>query len=149
MFMQNGGNPAARVRHLEDSYKRGSDSLLEAKLKEKFSKPRSLQNRAQSLDLTYSLSKITEAAHPPDSPTPSIPDDILPSEPPSATQPSFPSVYDRPPMYANLAQQNMQHPAVVPAMRGQSSLHSSSRAARVLDDESVEEVSRVISNLGL
>ncbi|KLO20412.1 cytoplasmic protein [Schizopora paradoxa] len=125
----NGGNPAARVRHLEDSYKRGSDSLLEAKLKEKFSKPRSLQNRAQSLDLTYSLSKITEAAHPPDSPTPSIPDDILPSEPPSATQPSFPSVYDRPPI--------------------QSSLHASSRTARILDDESVDEVSRVISNLGL
>ena len=30
---------------MEDSVKRGSDSLLESKLKERISKPRSLQNR--------------------------------------------------------------------------------------------------------
>ena len=131
--------PVARARVIEEPYKRGSDSLLEAKLKEKLSKPRTLQNRAQSLDLTYSLSRITEA-HPPDSPTTSITEDLFPSEPPSATQPSFPSVYDRPPMQAKAP--------MMPGMRA-GSMHNASRAAMVMDDESVEEVNRVISNLGL
>lgn len=107
-----------RHKHADDGFKRGSDSLLEAKVREHISnaKPRSMQNRAQSLDLTYSLSKITEH-HPPDSPTTSIGD-----SPTSATAPSFPSVYDRP---------------------------GSVKSSRVLNEEAIEEVSRVISNLGL
>ncbi|OJA09093.1 hypothetical protein AZE42_02564, partial [Rhizopogon vesiculosus] len=42
---------SARQRNTEDALKRGSDSLLESKIKEQINKPRSLQNRAQSLDL--------------------------------------------------------------------------------------------------
>ncbi|KAJ7293343.1 cytoplasmic protein [Mycena rebaudengoi] len=79
-----------------DAIKRGSDSLLEAKLKEQISKPRSLQNRAQSLDLTYSLSRITESSSrfpPPESPTTSTGETGGNSSPTSATAPSFPSVY--------------------------------------------------------
>ncbi|TFY75107.1 hypothetical protein EWM64_g8904, partial [Hericium alpestre] len=79
--------------------KRGSDSLLEAKIKEQISKPRSLQNRAQSLDLTFSLQRISEAASrmpPPDSPTNSMGDTGPSSSPTSATAPSFPSVYGPP-----------------------------------------------------
>jgi hypothetical protein len=109
-----------RHKHAEEAFKRGSDSLLEAKVREHISnaKPRSLQNRAQSLDLTYSLSKITEGGQPaPESPTTSTGD-----SPSSATAPSFPSVYDRP---------------------------GSSKSSRVLNEEAIEEVSRVISNLGL
>ncbi|KAE9410816.1 hypothetical protein BT96DRAFT_912263 [Gymnopus androsaceus JB14] len=71
-----GSGIPSRTRHTEDAIKRGSDSLLEAKLKEQISKPRSLTNRAQSLDLTYSLSRITGVVCPI-----------------SATAPSFPSVY--------------------------------------------------------
>lgn len=101
-------------------------------------KPRSLQNRAQSLDLTFSLARITEAASfiPPDSPTTSIPDDET-SVPTSATAPSFPSVYGPP----------GSHAGAVPYRSGQT--YNASRAARLYDDEGVEEVNRVISNLGL
>ncbi|KAF8898349.1 cytoplasmic protein [Infundibulicybe gibba] len=124
-----------RTRHSEDAIKRGSDSLLEAKLKEQISKPRSLQNRAQSLDLTFSLSRITESSSnlpAPDSPTNSTGDTGGNSSPTSATAPSFPSVYG-PPMSARSA---------VIGNSGQ-------RLGHVLDEEAVEEVSRVISNLGL
>ncbi|KAJ7783528.1 cytoplasmic protein [Mycena maculata] len=118
-----------RTRHTEDALKRGSDSLLEAKLKEQISKPRSLQNRAQSLDLTYSLSRITESSSrlpPPESPTTSTGETGGNSSPTSATAPSFPSVYGS----------SMSRSAVI-------------GTAMQRPDLDVEEVSRVISNLGL
>ncbi|KAF8078380.1 cytoplasmic protein [Lyophyllum atratum] len=124
-----------RTRHSEDAIKRGSDSLLESKLKEQISKPRSLQNRAQSLDLTFSLSRITESSSrlpPPESPTTSTGDTGGNSSPTSATAPSFPSVYG-PPMSGR--------PAVVGSAQ--------SRSDRALDEDAIDEVSRVISNLGL
>lgn len=117
-----------RTRHTEDALKRGSDSLLEAKLKEQISKPRSLQNRAQSLDLTYSLSRITESSSrlpPPESPTTSTGENGN-SSPTSATAPSFPSVYGT----------SISRSAVI-------------GTAIQRTDLDVEEVSRVISNLGL
>ncbi|KAF8226064.1 cytoplasmic protein [Tricholoma matsutake] len=120
-----------RARHSEDAFKRGSDSLLEAKLKEQISKPRSLQNRAQSLDLTFSLSRITESSRGvPESPTTSTGDTGDNSSPSSATAPSFPSVYG-PPMSSR--------PAAV----------GTSAQDIALDEEVIDEVSRVISNLGL
>ncbi|KAJ7492857.1 cytoplasmic protein [Mycena latifolia] len=118
-----------RTRHTEDALKRGSDSLLEAKLKEQISKPRSLQNRAQSLDLTYSLSRITESSSrlpPPESPTTSTGENGGNSSPTSATAPSFPSVYGT----------SISRSAVI-------------GTAIQRTDLDVEEVSRVISNLGL
>lgn len=121
-----------RTRHADDPAKRGSDSLLESKIKEQISKPRSLQNRAQSLDLTYSLSRITENPNrlaPPDSPTTST-GDLDNSSPTSATAPSFPSVYGT--RSAVVGSNGLQH----------------QRSSR-LNDEAIEEVSRVISNLGL
>ncbi|KAF5377605.1 hypothetical protein D9615_005198 [Tricholomella constricta] len=127
-----------RTRHSEDAIKRGSDSLLEAKLKEQISKPRSLQNRAQSLDLTFSLSRITESGSrlpPPESPTTSTGDTGGNSSPTSATAPSFPSVYASP-MSGR------------PAPVGTISQAQVQRSERALDEE-VDEVSRVISNLGL
>ncbi|KAF8649809.1 hypothetical protein AX16_005574 [Volvariella volvacea WC 439] len=120
-----------RARHSEDAIKRGSDSLLEAKLKEQFSKqPRSLQNRAQSLDLT-SLSRITESSSlgPPESPTTSTGDTGGNSSPTSGTAPSFPSVYGPPGSAARLG-------------TGQRSRHD-------LNEDPVEGVSRMISDLGL
>ncbi|KAA1468592.1 cytoplasmic protein [Dentipellis sp. KUC8613] len=131
---QGSGMPS-RTRHGDE--KRGSDSLLEAKLNDQISKPRSLQNRAQSLDLTFSLSRISEAASrhpPPDSPTNSMGDTGPSSSPTSATAPLFPSVYGPP---------SSGRP---PAMSGSPRAR---RGSRMLDDESVDEVSRVISNLGL
>ncbi|KAG6845670.1 hypothetical protein H0H87_005877 [Tephrocybe sp. NHM501043] len=124
-----------RSRHsTEDAIKRGSDSLLESKIKEQISKPRSLQNRAQSLDLTFSLSRITESASrlPPDSPTTSTGDTGGNSSPSSATAPSFPSVYAPPGRPAPIGSSTAAH-----------------RSDRALDDEAIDEVSRVISNLGL
>ncbi|KAF7972704.1 hypothetical protein HWV62_17282 [Athelia sp. TMB] len=123
-----GSGIPSRTRNSEDALKRGSDSLLETKMKEHISKaPRSLQNRAQSLDLTSSLSRITETASrlpPPESPTNSTGDGGSPT---SVTAPSFPSVYSPRSVIGTSAQ----------------------RAGRVLDDDAVNEVSRVISNLGL
>lgn len=128
-----GSGIASRTRHTEDALKRGSDSLLESKIKEQISKPRSLQNRAQSLDLTYSLSRITEGSsrlQPPESPTTSTGGGTGGnSSPTSATAPSFPSVY------------GPRSSAVIGS--------SSQRNARVMDEEVVDEVSRVMSNLGL
>jgi hypothetical protein len=77
-----------------DAFKRGSDSLLEAKIKEHISKPRSLTNRAQSLDLT-SLSRsgpINTISETPDRPLSPTESSGNPSPPPSAMIPSFPSV---------------------------------------------------------
>jgi hypothetical protein len=125
-----GTGMATRPRNTEDALKRGSDSLLESKIKEQISKPRSLQNRAQSLDLTYSLSRITEASNrlpQPESPTASTAGGD--SSPTSATAPSFPSVY------------GPRSSAVIGS--------SSQRAAMRSDADVVEEVSRVMSNLGL
>ncbi|KAJ7597282.1 cytoplasmic protein [Mycena floridula] len=123
-----GSGIPGRTRHNEDALKRGSDSLLEAKLKEQIgSQPRSLTNRAQSLDLTYSLSKIAESSSsgfpPPDSPTYSTADTGGNSSPSSATAPSFPSVYAPP--------------------------RSGALGSYIMDDEATEEVTRVINNLGL
>ncbi len=115
---------------------RASDALSsEAKLKDQVGKPRSLTNRAQSLDLTLSLSRIAEGSSrypPPDSPTNSVGDTGPSSSPTSATAPSFPNVYasGRPPI----------GPGTPQSMR---------RGGQLLDDEAVNEVSRVISTLGL
>lgn len=134
MTVQGSGVPA-RTRQTDDSLKRGSDSLLESKLKDSLSKPRSLTNRAQSLDLTYSLSRITEGASRsglsrPDSPENSV-GDTGGSSPTSVTTPSFPSVYS--------------------PLSSRSGVISGpkARTGMIMDDESVSEVSRVISNLGL
>lgn len=133
-----GSGVPSRTRHADDALKRGSDSLLESKLKDSLSKPRSLTNRAQSLDLTFSLSRITEAARAgsglsrPDSPENST-GETGGSSPTSATAPSFPSVYG-PPMGSR-------------SFGGPNS--HGSRAGMIMDDEAVDEVSRVISNLGL
>jgi hypothetical protein len=132
--LMQGTGIAARQRNTEDALKRGSDSLLESKIKEQISKPRSLQNRAQSLDLTYSLSRITEASNrlpPPESPTTSTGGGTGEnSSPTSATAPSFPSVY------------GPRSSAVIGS--------SSQRAALRSEDDVVDdEVSRVMSNLGL
>ncbi|CUA73887.1 Vigilin 1 [Rhizoctonia solani] len=93
-------------RAMEDSVKRGSDSLLESKLKERISKPRSLQNRAQSLDLTsltsvarqvssiHTINETIRSASPTDYST-------TPSSPTSATIPSFPSVNGPVPVNGN------------------------------------------------
>ncbi|KAF7306713.1 KH domain protein [Mycena indigotica] len=115
-----------RTRHSEDAIKRGSDSLLEAKLKDELTKPRSMQNRAQSLDLTYSLSRITESRLPPDSPTTSAGETGGNSSPISATAPSFPSVYGTSISRSAVIGTAMQRPEL-----------------------DVDEVSRVISTLGL
>jgi hypothetical protein len=102
---------------MEDSVKRGSDSLLESKLKERITKPRSLQNRyvcacktfvrtrrvltpmqrAQSLDLTSltSVARQASSIHTINETIRSVsPTDYstTPSSPTSATIPSFPSV---------------------------------------------------------
>lgn len=126
-----GSGIAARSRNTEDALKRGSDSLLESKIREQISKPRSLQNRAQSLDLTYSLSRLTDSSArlpAPESPTTSTGGTGGNSSPTSATAPSFPSVYGPRSVIGSSAQRN----------------------ARVRDSEDVtDEVSRVISNLGL
>lgn len=128
-----GTGMTTRQRNTEDALKRGSDSLLESKIKEQISKPRSLQNRAQSLDLTYSLSRITEASNrlpQPESPTTSTGGGTGgDSSPTSATAPSFPSVY------------GPRSSAVIGS--------SSQRAAMRSDADVVDEVSRVMSNLGL
>jgi hypothetical protein len=113
----------------------GIDPLMEPKFKDQAGKPRSLTNRAQSLDLTLSLSRIAEGSSrypPPESPTNSVGDTGPSSSPTSATAPSFPNVYasGRPPI----------GPGTPLSMR---------RGSHLLDDDAVDEVSRVISNLGL
>lgn len=128
------GSGVHRTRHSEDAMKRGSDSLLEAKLKEQLTKPRSLNNRAQSLDLTYSLSRITEnsgLSHPqPDSPTGSNGQDTGGnSSPSSINQPLYPSVYGPP---------------------SRSSLGSNPPMTRNNDDgTNIDDVARAISGLGM
>ncbi|KDQ13625.1 hypothetical protein BOTBODRAFT_111266 [Botryobasidium botryosum FD-172 SS1] len=82
-------------RALDDILKRGSDSLLESKLKEHVSKPRSLSNRAQSLDITSlsrsgSMNTISERLSRPEPESPL--ETTFPSPPPSAVIPAFPSV---------------------------------------------------------
>lgn len=133
LMTQTQGTGIGTRRNTEDALKRGSDSLLESKIKEQISKPRSLQNRAQSLDLTYSLSRITEASNrlpQPESPTTSTGGGTGgDSSPTSATAPSFPSVY------------GPRSSAVIGS--------SSQRAAMRSDADVVDEVSRVMSNLGL
>ncbi|KAH9487156.1 Meiotically up-regulated gene 60 protein [Psilocybe cubensis] len=125
-----------RSRHSQDAIKRGSDSLLEAKIKEQATKqPRSLNNRAQSLDLRYSLSKIAESGSSnavPESPTTSTGGTGGNSSPNSPTAPSFPSVYG-PPLSA----------------RSSGVFGQPAQTRPTLDDDGVDEVSRVISNLGL
>jgi len=127
-----GSGLASRARHTEDALKRGSDSLLESKIKDHVNKPRSLQNRAQSLDLTHSLSRFTEPSSrlpQPESPTTSTGGTGGNSSPTSASAPSFPSVY------------GPRSSAVIGT--------SSQRSSRIQDDETADEVSRVMSNLGL
>jgi hypothetical protein len=128
---QGSGIPS-RTKHTDDALKRGSDSLLEAKLKEQIGKPRSLTNRAQSLDLTKSFSRLTgdssSSMLPPESPTTSTGDTGGNSSPTSV---SFPSVYD-------------------PTMSSRTAvIGSSAQLGSAADVEDIDEVSRVISNLGL
>lgn len=128
-----GSSIPSRNRHIEDAVKRGSDSLLEAKLKEQIGKPRSLTNRAQSLDLTYSLSRITESSSSGLAALETSTDDSYGenggnSSPTSTSAPSFPSVYGT-------------RPAVIGT--------ASQRATLSLDDEASDEVVRVMHNLGL
>ncbi|PFH50739.1 hypothetical protein AMATHDRAFT_60568 [Amanita thiersii Skay4041] len=132
-----GSGIPSRTRQSDDALKRGSDSLLEAKLKEQTGKPRSLTNRAQSLDLTMSFSRIAaESASSqglPESPTTSTAGDTGGNtSPTSVTAPSFPSVYG-------------------PSVSSRTAVIGSStqRTGRVLEVEDIDEVSRVISNLGL
>ncbi|KAH6917634.1 cytoplasmic protein [Coprinopsis sp. MPI-PUGE-AT-0042] len=131
------GSGVHRTRHSEDAMKRGSDSLLEAKLKDQLSKqtPRSLNNRAQSLDLTYSLSRITENStnQPrPESPSTSTGGELTGgnSSPNSVAALSFPSVYGPP---------------------SRSSLGSNPPMTRHdgHDGSPIDEVTRVIAGLGL
>ncbi|KAF8343016.1 uncharacterized protein EI90DRAFT_3031069 [Cantharellus anzutake] len=87
------------IHRVVDDPKRGSDSMLDAKLKQ----PRTLTNRAQSLDLTSlstsrkrpgsiipSAAAISETPDRPDTPSDS---GTNPSPPASAMIPSFPTVY--------------------------------------------------------
>jgi hypothetical protein len=127
-------------RPVDDSFKRGSDSLLESKLKERsvYSKPRSLTNRAQSLDLTSlsrsgSINTISEAlkgSADEEEEDLALGNLIPPSPPASATIPSFPSVYG-PPLLSK------QKP-------------TTGRPRPLIEDPyDVEEVSRVISQIKL
>ncbi|KAG8962957.1 hypothetical protein FRC03_003574 [Tulasnella sp. 419] len=82
----------APIRNSEDALKRGSDSLLESKLKQQqqqhLGKPRSLNNRAQSLDLT-----AMNRSGPVNTMRAASPEDYAtPPSPTSATASSFPSV---------------------------------------------------------
>ncbi|KAH0838585.1 cytoplasmic protein [Lanmaoa asiatica] len=99
----------------------------------RFPNPDLFKIAAQSLDLTYSLSRITEGSsrlQPPESPTTSTGGGTGGnSSPTSATAPSFPSVY------------GPRSSAVIGS--------SAQRNARVMDEQVVDEVSRVMSNLGL
>jgi len=152
---------------MEDAFKRGSDSFLEAKLKDQSLKPRSLTNRAQSLDLTYSLSKITESNSgmvPPDSPTTSTAgnDTCGDISPISGTTPSFPSVYG--PSSTGVPQASLTPtagcivgscitasgiPSIVPsAARLSGPSPTRQRPGRTPDNNS-EDVSKMLSNLGL
>ncbi|THH02477.1 hypothetical protein EW026_g398 [Hermanssonia centrifuga] len=130
-----GSGVPTRARQSDDALKRGSDSLLESKIKDHLTKPRSLTNRAQSLDLTMSLQRITETSRlsRPESPETAM-TETGGSSPTSVTAPSFPSVYASP----------------ISSRPNAASAHSSiGRSGIVLDDAAVDEVSRVISNLGL
>ncbi|PPR01173.1 hypothetical protein CVT24_006049 [Panaeolus cyanescens] len=137
-----------RARHSQDAIKRGSDSLLEAKLKEQLTKmPRSLNNRAQSLDLSVSLSRITESSsnYAPESPTTSQGGTGGNSSPNSATAPSFPSVYGPPQTLSTRS-------SIIGSMAANAASGSASQGqghSQTLNDDNVDEVARVISNLGL
>ena len=137
-----------RTHTAEDAIKRGSDSLLESKLKDQLSKPRSLTNRAQSLDLTFSLSRISEAPRSglsrPESPETSLGGTGTggTSSPSSATAPLFPSVYG-PPAGSRGQVVGGSGSALGPGA------HSMGRSGLGLEEDPVDEVSRVISNLGL
>ncbi|RPD63165.1 hypothetical protein L226DRAFT_451027 [Lentinus tigrinus ALCF2SS1-7] len=143
-----GSNVPHRTHHTaEDALKRGSDSLLEAKLKDQLTKPRSLTNRAQSLDLTFSLTRISEAPRGSGLSRPESPDTSVTgtgtggtSSPTSATAPLFPSVYGPP---------GGSRGAVAGASGSGLGGHAMGRSGLGLDEDPVDDVSRVISNLGL
>ncbi|EJT97951.1 cytoplasmic protein [Dacryopinax primogenitus] len=82
---------AQTMRTGDDVVKRGSDSLLEAKLKDYVNKPRSLSNRAQSLDMS-SLASISRSGSTTTVRAASPSGSITNSTPPSASTPYFPSV---------------------------------------------------------
>ena len=115
---------------------------MEAKLKDQLTKPRSLTNRAQSLDLTYSLTRINEVPRSSGLSRPDSPETATgtgtgtgSSSPISATVPLFPSVYGPPSGSRGAVVGNPEH--------------SMNRGALGMDQESMDEVTRVISNLGL
>ena len=117
-----------------------------AKLKDQLTKPRSLTNRAQSLDLTFSLSRINEAPRGSGLSRPESPDTSVTgtgtngtSSPTSATAPLFPSVYG-PPGGSRGA---------VAGGSGSGLGHARARSSLGIDEDPVDDVSRVISNLGL
>ncbi|KAI0757224.1 cytoplasmic protein [Daedaleopsis nitida] len=144
-----GSNVPHRTHHTaEDALKRGSDSLLEAKLKDQLTKPRSLTNRAQSLDLTFSLTRISEAPRGSGLSRPDSPDTSVTgtgtggtSSPSSASAPLFPSVYGPP---------GGSRGAVAGVSGSGLGQHPMGRSSLGLDEDPVvDDVSRVISNLGL
>ena len=112
-------------------------------MKDQLTKPRSLTNRAQSLDLTYSLTRINEVPRSSGLSRPDSPETATgtgtgtggSSSPISATVPLFPSVYGPPPGSRGAVVGNTEH--------------SMNRGTLGMDQESMDEVTRVISNLGL
>ena len=140
-----------RSRHAQDALKRGSDSLLEAKLKEQINKPRSLNNRAQSLDLTHSLSRITETSSsylPPESPSTSTGEGAN-SSPMSVNAPLFPSVYGPPLSARSSGVFSASSAASAAAAAAAAASQAQAQAMDREDDDVAAEVSRVMSNLGL
>ena len=115
-------------------------------MKDQLTKPRSLTNRAQSLDLTFSLTRISEAPRGSGLSRPESPDTSVTgtgtggtSSPTSATAPLFPSVYGPP---------GGSRSAVTGASGSGLGGHMG-RSGMGLDEDPVYDVSRVISNLGL
>ena len=109
-------------------------------------KPRSLTNRAQSLDLTFSLTRISEAPRSglsrPESPDTSVTGTGTngTSSPTSATVPLFPSVYGPP---------GTGRTAISGTLIGNGAAHGTTRPGMGYEEDPVDDVSRVISNLGL
>jgi hypothetical protein len=128
-----GSGYSHRSRHSEDAIKRGSDGLLDAKLRDQLTHARSMSDRARSLDLTASLSRITEATSGgfPESESPA--DDDFPHGADSpAMMPSFPSVYGP--------------PASGRSSGGAPGTPQSRRSVRTLDEEAVTSA---LQNLGV
>jgi hypothetical protein len=136
------GYAGHRSRHSEDAIKRGSDGLLDAKL-HALTHARSMSDRARSLDLTASLSRITEASGTgfmPDSPTEADYQAGSVHDSPGMGAPalSFPSVYGPPPTAGTHGRAGSSGGGSTPA--------SLRRATHTIDEEGVTSA---LQNLGL